>query len=154
MTLRPGGLRNDQVAGLALVAFAFAVAWETWRKLPVGSLADPGPGYAPLLLAVLLALFGIAVVAFGGQSPRLRERPWSEAGHAAKILAGCAFAAFAIERLGYRLTIMVLLVAFLGVLERKKPLAVAAVALGLSFGTYYLFSDILRVRLPTGPWGI
>ena len=144
---------SDRAAGTALVLLAIVTAWET-RRLPLGTLHNPGPGYMPLLLAIILGALGMVVVLRGGSSPRLAELRWLEARHAAAILVGCAFAAFALERLGYRLTVVVLLMFLLGVMERKRPVVVAAVALGLSFGSFYLFSNLLRVPLPRGPWGL
>ena len=143
---------SDRVAGSALVLLAVVTAWET-RRLPLGTLHNPGPGYMPLLLAIILAALGVVVVLYGGSSPRLAELRWLEARHAAAILIGCGFAAFALEWLGYRLTVVVLLAFLLGVMERKRPAVVAAVALGLSFGSFFLFSNLLRVPLPRGPWG-
>ena len=143
---------SDRVAGTALVLLAVVTAWET-RRLPLGTLHNPGPGYMPLLLAIILGALGVVVVLRGGSSPSLAELRWLEARHAAAILIGCAFAAFALEWLGYRLTVVVLLMFLLGAMERKRPAVVAAVALGLSFGSFFLFSNLLKVPLPRGPWG-
>jgi putative tricarboxylic transport membrane protein len=148
---RDRGLRADQVAGLALLALAAAVGWQT-RALPLGSVTEPGPGYAPTLLVGLLGLLGLAIAALGRHSPRLASLAWPEAGHALKILGAASVATLLIEDLGYRLTVIVLMVFFLGVLERRHPLMVAFVSLGLSLGTYYLFATVLRVPLPLGPW--
>lgn len=145
-------LTSDRVAGSALVLLALFTAWET-RRLPLGTLHNPGPGYMPLLLALILGALGVVVALRGGGSPPLGTLPWSEAPHAAAILLGCAFAALALERLGYRLTVVVLLAFLLAVMERKRPAVVAAVALGLSFGSFFLFSNLLKVPLPRGPWG-
>jgi len=142
---------RDRIAGIVLVLCAAVIAWES-RVLPLGTWRNPGAAYMPLLTAAVLAAMA-ALVAWRGGGPPLRAMAWPEARHAAMLIAGCAFAAWALERLGYRLTTMILLVFFLGVLERRSPLAVAAVALGLSFGSFYLFSDLLRVPLPRGPWG-
>ena len=57
------------------------------------------------------------------------------------------------ERLGYRLTVLLLLAFILGVVERKRPTLVAAMALGLSLGTFFLFGSLLKVPLPRGPLG-
>lgn len=141
---------GDRIAGLMLVAIASVVAIET-RTLPLGSLGQPGPGYAPLLYAAILFVLGIVIaIGRGGIVPR----DWSELPHAAVIVAGIAFAAIALERLGYRLTMLAVLAFLLGVVERKPPLAVALVAFGLSFGSYFVFWTLLRVPLPTGPFGI
>jgi hypothetical protein len=37
------------------------------------------------------------------------------------------------------------------VIERKRPAVVLVAAFGLSLGTFYLFSDLLKVPLPLGP---
>jgi hypothetical protein len=141
---------GDRIAGLTLVAIAAIVAIET-RTLPLGSLGQPGPGYAPLLYAAILFVLGLMIaIGRGGIVPR----DWSELPHAAVIVVSIAFAAIALEHLGYRLTMLAALAFLLGVVERKPPLAVALVAFGLSFGSYFVFWTLLRVPLPTGPFGI
>ena len=148
-----GGLRSDQVSGLLLLAFALAVAWGN-LEYPLGSLHDPGPGYLPLLLTIFLGATGLLIAFTGGGSLRLAQTRWPELTRAVLILVACAFAAVALERLGYRITMAALLVFFLGVVERKKPFVVAAVALGFSLISYLIFATWLRVPLPLGPGGI
>jgi len=146
------GLRSDRFAGLLLAVAGGYAAWES-MKLPLGSLADPGPGYFPLVLAALLVLGGALVAAFDSGSPSLRSVRWQEWRHASAILGTGAFAALAIESLGYRLTVAVMLVFLLGVVERKPPFAVAAISAGMAMGSYWLFSTVLRVPLPVGVFG-
>jgi hypothetical protein len=153
---RGGGarsLRNDQISGLVLLSLALFVAWAN-RDYPVGSLADPGPGFMPLALAVFLGVTGLLIAAMGGRSPRFAESRWPELARALVILVACGFAAFALERLGYRLTMAALLVFFLGVVERKRPVVAAAIAAGFSLISYLVFATWLRVPLPLGPGGI
>jgi hypothetical protein len=145
-------LRNDQLSGLMLVALALFVAWQN-RAYPLGTLQEPGPGYTPLLFAGFLALMGLLVALRAGSSPRLAGTRWPEAPRAVTILIACGVATVALEPLGYRLTIAALLVFFLGVVERRKPLAVAAVSIGFSLLSFYLIGDLLRVPLPVAPWG-
>jgi hypothetical protein len=149
----PRGPRNDQVSGLVLLALALFVAWAN-RAYPVGSLVDPGPGFLPLALAVFLGATGLLIAAAGGRSPRFGETRWPELVRAVVILVACGFAAIALERLGYRLTMAALLVFFLGVVERKNPYVTAAVAIGFSLVSYLVFATWLRVPLPLGPGGI
>ncbi len=149
---RRGGLRSDQFSGLMLIALAVYIGWEN-RAYPLGTLQEPGPGYLPLLLAVLLGTIGLLVALWGGRSVPLVSIKWSEATRAIVILAACAAATFGLERIGYRLTVIVLLVFFLGVLERRRPLPVALVALGFSLASFYIIGDLLRVPLPRSPWG-
>ena len=79
---------------------------------------------------------------------------WDESGRALAILAACGVAAYALERLGFRITMAALLVFFLGVMERRHPVRVVVVSLGFAFIAYYLFATLLRVPLPVSPWGV
>jgi hypothetical protein len=69
------------------------------------------------------------------------------------VVAAAAFAALAIGSLGYRLTILAVLVALIGLVERKPLLPTLLIAFALSFGSYWLFVRVVRIPLPAGPWG-
>ena len=142
----------DRVGGAALVLLGLGVIWEA-QKFPLGTLHNPGPGYVPTLLALVLGGLGIVIVALGGNSPAFRSLEWGEGKHALVILGACAFAAVVLERIGYRLTMLMVLVLLLGLVERKRPLVVAALSLALSLGSFYLFSTLLKVQLPRSPSG-
>jgi hypothetical protein len=146
-------LRSDQVSGLMLVALGLYVWWMN-RAYPIGTLSEPGPGYVPLLLAVFMGVMGLLVALSGGKSMPLAELEWTEAGRAAALVIACGVAAYALERLGYRITVAALLVFILGVMERRKVMMVATVGIGFSLATYYLFATLLRVPLPVSPWGV
>jgi putative tricarboxylic transport membrane protein len=145
-------LRNDQFSGLMLLALALFVGWKN-RDYPLGTLQEPGPGYTPLLISIFLGAMGLLIAVRGGVSVRMKDTPWPEAKRAAIILAACALATYALEPLGYRITVAALIVFFLGAIERKKPLVVAAVAAGFSLLSYYFIGTLLRVPLPLGPFG-
>jgi len=145
-------LGSDVFSGLMLLALALYVGWEN-RVYPVGTLQEPGPGYLPLLLAIFLGAMAILIAFWGIRSAPLASMNWSEATRGVVILAACAAATFALERIGYRLTMVVLLVFFLGVLERRRPLPVALVSLGFSLASFYVIGDLLHVPLPRSPWG-
>lgn len=149
----PRGLRGDHFAGMVLLAIAAFVAWEN-RVYPLGSMAAPGPGSVPLLLAAILGGLGLLIILRGGGSPLLNSIDWSESRRGLVLLAACAVATFALERIGYRLTMIALLVFILGVVERKKVLPTALVALGFALVSYFLFATLLKVQLPRSPWGI
>lgn len=143
---------TDRVAGGALGVFALIVLFES-RRYPLGSLHTPGPGYAPVVLAVLLLGFGLLLVATGARAERMSTVGWGELRHAAAILGTCAFAALALERLGYRITVLVAIFVLVGVIERQRLFTAAAVAVGMSLGSFYLFNTVLLVPLPRGPFG-
>ena len=146
-------LTTDRMGGGALVLFGLGALWES-RKLPLGSLHNPGPAYMPVILAVALVVFGAILVLRGGEGARLAEVGWTEWRHAVAILAVCAFAALALDRLGYRITVTIVLAFLLGVVERRRPLFTTVFALGMALGTFYLFDTLLRTPLPRGPFGL
>jgi putative tricarboxylic transport membrane protein len=146
-------LTIDRIAGGALSLFALWVLWES-RKLPLGSFRQPGPAYMPVLLALLLLVFGILIAATGGRAEHFKSLRWRELPHAVAIIAVCIFSALALERLGYRLTVLLVLVFLVKVAEKKGWIVTVIFALAMSFGSFYLFYTLLRVPLPIGPWGI
>ena len=132
--------------------FSLLVIWES-RVLPLGTFRQPGPAYIPILLASLLLIFGIFLAATGGRSPPLSSILWTEWRHALAIFAACIFAALGIERLGYRLTVVLVLGFLLKVVERRGWALTGGLAFVLAFGSFYLFHTLLRVPLPLGPVG-
>ncbi len=146
------GLRSDQASGMVLVLLALFVGWQN-TSYPLGTLQEPGPGYVPLLLAIFLGLTGVLVAVRGTRAQPLRAIPWPEAPRAVVILIACGVAAYALERVGYRITIFGLLVFFLGVVERKRWYSVLILALAFSLLSFLLFDTLLQVQLPQGPWG-
>jgi hypothetical protein len=145
-------LTTDRVAGAALVLLSLVVLLES-RRLPLGSLRNPGPAYMPVVLAVVLLGFGALLVLLAGQAPALASLGWTEWRHAAAIFLVCVFAALALERLGFRVTIALSLAFLLGVVERKGFVLSAAVSLVFAAGAFFLFDTLLRVPLPRGLFG-
>src|SRR2546426_10706100 len=96
-------LTTNRAAAVALGVLAVVVLFES-RTLPLGSLHNPGPAYMPVLLALVLLVFATLLAAWGAGQP-IRTVGWTEWRHAVAILGACAFAALALERLGYPLTI-------------------------------------------------
>jgi hypothetical protein len=143
----------DRVAGVALVLIGVVTVWES-RVFPLGTLQRPGPAYAPVVVAALLILFGVAVFAMGGGARRLAELGWREWRHAAAIFGACAFAAWGLERLGYRLTMAVVVLFLLMVVERKGWALGLALTVAMAWGSFFVFDTMLRVPLPRGPFGL
>ena len=145
-------VRSDQFSGLMLVAFALYIVWAN-QAYPVGTIHRPGPGFMPLALAIFLGLLGLLIALGGARSRPLVEMPWPEAKRAVTILAAATLAVLALDEIGYRLTIMVLLVFLMGVIERKPPLIMGIISIGFPLASYYVVADLLLVPLPLSPWG-
>lgn len=145
-------MTTDRMSGSVLVLFALLVIWES-RRLPLGTFRQPGPAFVPILLALLLLIFGIFVVLTARRAQLLSSIRWTEWRHAVAILAASVFSVFGMERLGYRLTVLIVLIFLVKLVEQRGWLLSLGFALGLSFGSFFLFYTILRVPLPEGPLG-
>jgi putative tricarboxylic transport membrane protein len=145
-------LTTGRVAGAALVVFSLVVLLES-RRLPLGSLRNPGPAYVPVALAVVLLCLGTLLAALD-KGPALSSVSWKEWRHAVAIFAVCAFAALALERLGFRITIALSLALLLRVLEGKGVVFSVLLSVAFAVGAFLLFDTLLRVPLPRGPLGL
>jgi hypothetical protein len=94
------------------------------------------------------------VFAMGSGSRRLGEVGWHEWRHAMAIFGACAFAAWGLERLGYRLTMAVVVAFLLLVVERKRSALGLGLTVAVPWGSFYLFDTLLHVPLPRGPFGL
>src|SRR5262245_22306760 len=163
--LRPTGSHQlrQRIGALAIAAVGLLFIWRCLADLPFGTIDNPGPGATPLMLAALLVILALWSMV-GGTSGLLGdsatddgEATAAESGalrHDILVIAGTTAAAIAFSFLGYRLTILGLLLFFLGIVERKPILIVLPVSFGLSYGSHALFERVLKVSLPSGPWGL
>ena len=142
----------DRISGIAFLLLAVFVMVER-RVLPLGTHSNPGPGYLPLLLASFLAVLAVILIVQRRGSPLWKSVKWPEKIHALAIVCCCFFAAFAVEPLGYRLTIILVLGFLFGVLERMKIWWALTLALALSWGSFWVFDHFLKVPLPRGGLG-
>jgi hypothetical protein len=90
----------------------------------------------------------------GAGSRRFGEVGWHEWRHAVGIFAACAFAAWGLDHLGFRLTMAGVLAFLLLVLERKGVVLTALVTAAIAAGSFFLFDTLLHVPLPRGPFGL
>ena len=145
--------QGQRLGALALMAVAVVFIWRSVADLPLGTIDNPGPAAMPILIAALLALF--ALWNLTGRVNRGDDPAEPGAiGHAVRVIAAIVVAALALGPLGYRLTILSLLVFFLGAVERKSIITVLAVSFALSFSSHALLRYVLKVPLPAGPWGL
>jgi hypothetical protein len=150
---RRRALNREHAAGIALAALGLYVAVAA-REYPLGSVAEPGPGFLPLALGLMLAGCGIVLAIGAFFAVPARPVSFAELPHALVVLAALVAAALAMERLGFRATVALMLLFFLLAIERR-PLPIAVpLALAFAGGTFYLINDVLRVPLPVGPWGL
>jgi hypothetical protein len=145
-------LRSDHVAGAAFVVFGIVV-FALSGDLPFGRLSAPGAGMLPKLLIVLMIAFGIALMAGATVSPPFATIDWSDGGHALLVVIITAVAIALYQRLGFLVTMSLLVFALLAVVERRNLLLAAAYSVGLTLFAYWLFGKALKAPLEQGILG-
>jgi hypothetical protein len=140
-------------AGAILCAIGIAAAIAAPRY-HLGTLAQMGPGYFPLILGVLLALLGavtcLQAVAEGG-GPSLVTPPWRQL-----ICIPLCVITFAllVERAGLAIAVIAtVLIACLGG-NRFRPIEAVISAVVLAVLTCALFVRLLGLPVPIGPDGM
>ena len=144
-------LRRDHVAGGVFIA-AGALVFAMSGDLPFGTLASPGAGMLPKLVLGLMMAFGAIIVARAGESPPLAEIDWSDFHHAATVVAVSAAAIVLYTKIGFVLSVTLLLFVLLFFIERRSLWRALAVSIGVTVGSYLLFSTLLKSPLPPMPF--
>jgi hypothetical protein len=145
-------LRADHVAGAAFVAFG-VVVFALSGELPLGRLSMPGAGFLPKLVAGLLILFGLILLLRGRESAPLADIDWSDLQHAVPVLAVTAAAVALYTRLGFAITMALMLVVLIALIERRNILRASLYSVFVVAIAYGLFNRFLKAPLPAGPFG-
>jgi len=140
------------IAALAAVLLGIA-GWQ----LPNPSRQIYGPGFFPVLLAVLLGVTSVSLIAEGARqrgTPWVQLQPWTRSPlyllRFAAIPAGVAFYVLGVDALGFLPTVTALLLFLFLSLGVRWPRALV-VAVGAALLVHCLFYLGLRVQLP---WGL
>jgi hypothetical protein len=141
--------RADYIAGGAFVVLGLLVFILGW-DLPFGRITAPGAGMLPKMLAGLMIVFAIAITVIGTHGESLRDIPWGDFGHAALVIIIAAVATFLYSKLGFLLTMPMLIFALLAVVERRNLVMAAVFAVTLTLFAYWLFAILLKAPLETG----
>jgi len=145
---------RDRGAAAVLVVFGL-LALEEARKLRFGTIARPGPGFFPVVLAAAFSLVCIALLVSAMRARDVEGTPGARLGWR-KIVAAMAALfvyALALEPAGFVIATFALLLFFFKVIERQRWLGAIAGSLVTACVTYLVFKVWLHVQLPAGPWG-
>jgi hypothetical protein len=145
VSARRGGLLAAAV--LALTGLLFA--WQA-SMIDLGHVGLPGPGFFPMLLGVLLVAFAIAS-GIEDWNAAAKGAP-VELGHSHVLIVVVALLAVPLlfDLLGAYVTLGLLSVALLMFVARLSPLlAIVWTIVGLA-ACWYLFQELLGLRLPMG----
>jgi hypothetical protein len=145
-------LRADHVAGAAFVAVGTIVIALS-GDLPFGNLSMPGAGFLPLLVSALLILLGLALIANGRDSAPFASIDWSDGKHAATVALITALAIVLYERLGFIVTMFLMMLGLLIIIERRHAVRAAVFSIVVILVTFGVFQYVLKTPLAEGPFG-
>ncbi|MET3355462.1 tripartite tricarboxylate transporter TctB family protein [Xanthobacter autotrophicus] len=146
-------IRNpkDVLSGILFIVLALLFAWQT-QELPMGTAVRMGPGYFPLLLAILLGGLGLVVLVNGLRFPG--EMPSGIAWRALGIITlAVVFFGFAVRPLGFLPALAASV--FVSALASRKFHVVTALAITavMVVFAWAVFIKGLGLPLPLlGPW--
>ena len=152
--------RRDIVSGLFWLSIGIGLSVWTLTSYEIGRLTQPGTGYLPLWLGILLILLSLILLvaqikkspgARQAVPPRARSGGWKKAVYTILVLI---VAAFFFERVGYLLTFFCLIVLLMKGVEPQSWKRILLTALLTSVGVYVVFILLLEVQLPRGFLGV
>jgi hypothetical protein len=146
-------MRGDFIAATFwLVTGVLLSIWAATYSL--GSLFRPGPGFVPLILGVLLIFFSLILLGKSKKSDAGTSAPFDSSSGRLKKVAYTVLililAAFAIERMGYLLTLFLLVALLMRGVEPQSWRATLLTAFFSALGIYLVFDLLLKQPLPRG----
>ena len=166
--------RTDVVAGavvtlVGVVALALALNWSFFA-----ADGTPGPGFFPVLLSAALVVLGVVLAVQGVRPARIEVRAIGAVSEVEKhgdggdegepllpdrrkpLVIGALFvvALPLLSVLGFVPAMVLLMLAVLYGVERRRGVWPAVAALVVPIGLYELFVELLGIQLPTGMLGL
>jgi putative tricarboxylic transport membrane protein len=153
-------LKRYQIGcALFLLCFGIFICWEA-RKLDMGRVVKPGPGFFPFWLGLALIIVSLTLVfqfARKKTDPSIPPQEFWKGLRWDKVLyslVALTLYAIFLESLGYILGTILLMTFFFRAIEPQRWMVAVFGSVITSFITYALFKSWLQVQLPTGLWGL
>jgi hypothetical protein len=147
---------RNVVVALCSLLVAAGYLWEAFR-MPLGTMVSPGPGLAPILVGLLIAVLSLALLA----QAWLQREKWEDAvilpagapgRRVVVVWIGLLAYAMLVNVLGHLLMAAILSAACLRVLGMRRWRDAILLSMFLSVASFYLFAVLLDVPLPEGLW--
>ncbi|MGH7847825.1 MAG: tripartite tricarboxylate transporter TctB family protein [Candidatus Binatia bacterium] len=149
-------MHGEVLGGLFLCGLGIFILLRA-LSLDYTSDTGPGPGFVPLWLGIVITSLSLFLIVATLRKSLARNIVSHETPNKASrslaswlaIMIGVAL----LKILGFYASFALLTAFFVLAMEKRSVPIVVAVAAGSAFGFYLIFSVVLRVPLPSGPWG-
>jgi putative tricarboxylic transport membrane protein len=146
-------------SAIFLLVFGIIISFEA-RKLEIGRISQPGPGFFPLWLGLALIIVSLALTIKFSREKVDQSSPskslwkglyWEKIVFSLVVLL---LYAFFLEILGYTIaTFLLMLFLFKAIGSQRWRVSIVG-SVFTSLSTYALFKLWLQVQLPVGLWGM
>ena len=145
-------LSYERAVVLAMFVFGALVFAATFGiDTSTASPTDVGPSFVPRVFSGLLILCAALALFFA--KPPAEDHKHAFDGATVAMLALVIGYAVAMPILGYVASTFLTMIVALVIVRAGAWWRVAAFALGMTAGTWFIFAKLLQVGLPHGPWG-
>jgi putative tricarboxylic transport membrane protein len=150
--------KYDRISSVVWLLFATYICVESIR-LPLGSFRDPGPGFLPLLVGIILGI--LSLICFGqarvGKSSEIAASwyPQERWKNLIGVLIALLLYAVVLDVLGFLISTFLLLILLFRFSSEPRPWvwAIGGSAIA-SASCYAVFELWLRTQLPKGLLGL
>jgi putative tricarboxylic transport membrane protein len=146
--------RRDKIGSIVCLVIAGIALWQSVR-VPMGNIRQPGPGFLPFWVGVLLALLS-AILWFEASFRKPAAEPVRFLSGEGKwpyvVAAGVALLiyTFLLEPLGFVISTFLLLIFLFRVIGKQKWWVGVTGSILVTFFTHLIFRVALKVQLPRG----
>jgi putative tricarboxylic transport membrane protein len=147
--------KKDIISALIWIFLSFLILEEV-RYLPIGTISQPGPGFFPLIIGVILEILSLSFLGkclLGGKGKRNDLKFVSEKNGWQKIilpLGAMLVYYFISELVGFLIAAFFLVSILIILIEPRKWLSSIVIGAFISLCSYILFEVIFRCNLPQG----
>lgn len=147
---------TEKISSALLILLSFFIMFEA-RRYPFGTIDNPGPGFLPFLLGLILGGMSIVLLLKGwkGRGKQPTVTSWPEREGLMKIssifLMLILFTLF-FEAAGYIINVFIFFLVMLRPIGRQKWAWSLTISIGATSISYLLFERWLMLPLPRGIW--
>lgn len=149
--------KYDLISGLFWLLCSVLIIVGSFH-LPLGTMGNPGPGFVPLLVGILLGIISLAIFVYAlFQEPSGRKAFWMDKKRWPKVVATVLVIliyTIAFSHLGFFVCTLLLMFFLFKTIGGMKWKASLAGAILTSCCFYLVFKVWLKVQFPGGPLGM
>jgi putative tricarboxylic transport membrane protein len=149
--------KADRISGFFWLFFGLIVTVES-RRLGLGSLHRPGPGFLFFYTGIFVAIMALIVLIRAWVTRKTegsQERIFGGENISKAVYVTISLFVYALlmEPLGFIPVTLLIFIFILGIIEKKSWLSVAITSVAITVASYLIFETGLQSQLPKGILG-